>query len=87
MTTFFSYGDVQQNRQGEIFQQLKLPRTSANQDVSELAKALVHEMQKKSKFCNCGKSFAITPNYSHVSDENQLLFRMKTASLNKALRN
>jgi integrase len=46
MTTFFSYGEVQQHRQGEIFQQLKLPRSSTNQDVSELAKALALEMKK-----------------------------------------
>ena len=46
MTTFISYGEVQQNRQGEIFQQLKLPRSSSNQDVSELAKALAIEMKK-----------------------------------------
>ena len=44
LTTLYSYGEVQQNRQGEIFQQLKLPRSSVNQDVSELAKALAQEM-------------------------------------------
>jgi site-specific recombinase XerD len=48
LTTLYSYGEVQQHRQGEIFQQLKLPRTSANQDVSELAKAIALEMQKTS---------------------------------------
>ncbi len=46
LTTLYSYGEVQQPRQGEIFQQLKLPRSSANQDVSELAKAIAIEMQK-----------------------------------------
>ena len=41
MTTFFSYGEVQQNRQGEIFQQLKLPRQSGNQNVDEIVQAVV----------------------------------------------
>ncbi len=48
LTTLYSYGEVQQNRQGEIFQQLKLPRSSTNQDVSELAKALAQEMANQS---------------------------------------
>ncbi len=46
LTTLYNYGEVQQSRQGEIFQQLKLPRSSANQDVSELARAIAFEMQK-----------------------------------------
>ena len=46
MTTLYSYGEVQQHRQGEIFQQLKSPRSFANQGVSELAKAIALEMQK-----------------------------------------
>jgi integrase len=46
LTTLFNYGEVQQHRQGEIFQQLKSPRPTANQDVSELAKALAFEMRK-----------------------------------------
>ena len=46
LTTLYSYGEVQQPRQGEIFQQLKLPRSSVNQDVPELAKAIALEMQK-----------------------------------------
>jgi len=46
LTTFYSYGEVQQPRQGEIFQQLKKPRSSTNQDVSELAKAIAIEMKK-----------------------------------------
>lgn len=48
LTTLYSYGEVQQPRQGEIFQQLKLPRSSTNQDVSELAKALAKEMASQS---------------------------------------
>lgn len=46
LTTLYSYGEVQQHRQGEIFQQLKEPRTSDKQDVSELARAIALEMQK-----------------------------------------
>ncbi|MCK5353912.1 MAG: site-specific integrase, partial [Methyloprofundus sp.] len=46
LTTLYSYGEVQQHRQGEIFLQLKLPRSSTKQDVSELAKAIALEMQK-----------------------------------------
>ena len=48
LTTLCSYGEVQQPRQGEIFQQLKKPRSSTNQDVSELAKALAKEMASQS---------------------------------------
>jgi len=47
LTTFTSYGEVQSQRQSEIFQTLKQPRKTANQDVSGLAKALVKEMQKQ----------------------------------------
>jgi integrase/recombinase XerD len=45
MTTFTCYGEVQHHRQGEIFQQLKLPREVIQPSASELAKAIVHEMQ------------------------------------------
>ncbi len=48
LTTLCSYGEVQQPRQGEIFQQLKLPRSSGGQDVSELAKAIAQEMANQS---------------------------------------
>ncbi len=44
LTTLCSYGEVQQHRQGEIFQQLKLPRTSANQNVDDIARAVVKAM-------------------------------------------
>lgn len=44
MTTFYSYGEVQESRQGEIILQLNQPRPTVSQDVSELAKALAHEM-------------------------------------------
>jgi len=49
LTTFNSYGEVQQSRQGEIIQQLKQPCFSANQDVAELAKALAVEMANQNK--------------------------------------
>jgi integrase/recombinase XerD len=44
LTTLYSYGEVQQYRQGEIFQQLKLPRSSANQNVEDIAIAVVKAM-------------------------------------------
>jgi integrase/recombinase XerD len=50
LTTLYSYGEVQQNRQGEIFQQLKLPRSSAssNQNADEIAKAVIKAMANQS---------------------------------------
>jgi len=51
LTTFYSYGEVQPQRQAEIFQQLKLPRDSSTvlgqADVSDLAKALLKEIHKQ----------------------------------------
>ncbi len=44
LTTLYSYGEVQQRRQGEIFQQLKSPRSSANQNVDDIAQAVVKAM-------------------------------------------
>jgi integrase/recombinase XerD len=44
LTTLYSYGHVQQHRQGEIFQQLKFPRSSANQNADEIARAVVRAM-------------------------------------------
>jgi integrase/recombinase XerD len=44
LTTFYSYGEVQEQRQGEIFQQLKKPRVSGNQNVDEFARAVVKKM-------------------------------------------
>lgn len=44
LTTLYSYGEVQQHRQGEIFQQLKTPRSSASQNVDEFARAVVKAM-------------------------------------------
>ncbi len=47
LTTFYSYGEVQQSRQSEIIQKLRQPRSSANQNVIELAKALALEMSNQ----------------------------------------
>jgi putative N-acetylmannosamine-6-phosphate epimerase len=44
LTTLYGYGEVQQHRQGEIFQQLKIPRSSTNQNVNEFARAVVKAM-------------------------------------------
>ena len=46
LTTFFSYGEVQQSRQSAIFKALQVPRVSANlQRVDALAKAVAREMR------------------------------------------
>jgi len=45
LTTFYSYGEVQESRQVDIFKQFKEPRLDVtSSDVTELAKALVKEM-------------------------------------------
>jgi len=45
LTTFYSYGEVQESRQADIFKQFKEPRLEAvPPDVAELAKALAKEM-------------------------------------------
>lgn len=48
LTTFYSYGEVQDNRQADIFKQFKEPRTevAASFDIAELAKALKAEMNE-----------------------------------------
>ena len=45
LTTFLCYGGVACQRQGEIFQELKRPREVGQPNVSELAKAIAHEMR------------------------------------------
>lgn len=47
MTTLFSYGDVQESRQSEIFEGLRKPRISKEEGVSELAKAIAREMKEQ----------------------------------------
>lgn len=48
LTTFYSYGEVQDNRQAELFKAFKEPRVGVipSGDVTELAKALAEEMAK-----------------------------------------
>jgi integrase/recombinase XerD len=51
LITFYSYGEVQQHRQDEIFQQLKQPRTSIVSNADEFAQAVIkamaiHQMQQ-----------------------------------------
>ena len=50
LTTLYSYGEVQQHRQGEIMQQLKMPRTSVNQDAEVFAMAVVKAMASQNAF-------------------------------------
>ena len=47
LTTFYSYGEVQDCRQSEIFKQFIEPRASvpSNVDVTELAKAVAAEIK------------------------------------------
>jgi integrase/recombinase XerD len=40
LTTFYSYGEVQEHRQGEIFKQLKNPREPGNLNTIDFAKAV-----------------------------------------------
>ncbi len=45
LTTFYSYGEVQEGRQADIFKQFKEPRTAVNvSNIAEFAKALAKEM-------------------------------------------
>ncbi|WYD81034.1 MAG: hypothetical protein V8K32_01320 [Candidatus Electrothrix gigas] len=46
LTTFFSYGEVAGQRQGEIIRDLAAPQADTPTGVDDLAKALVREMQK-----------------------------------------
>jgi len=52
LTTFYSYGEVGNRRQGEIIRGLGTLRNAASPDVTELAKAVVREM-RESKRANC----------------------------------
>jgi site-specific recombinase XerD len=45
LTTFLSYGQVESPRQGQIIRGLGVPQVAVQQDVSELAKALMREMR------------------------------------------
>jgi integrase/recombinase XerC len=46
LTTFYSYGEVECRRQGEIIRDLATPQHTVSPDVTELAKALAHEMRQ-----------------------------------------
>ena len=46
LTTFFSYGEVGNQRQGEIIRGLAKPQQKTNHNVTQLAKALAHEMRQ-----------------------------------------
>lgn len=49
LTTFYSYGEVQESRQTDIFKQFKEPRlNTAPSDMAEFAKALAKEMANQS---------------------------------------
>jgi integrase/recombinase XerD len=48
MTTFYSYGEVQPQRQADIFQKLKQPENNDSSNTSALAKSLAQEMHKLS---------------------------------------
>jgi integrase len=49
LTTFYSYGEVQDNRQADIFKQFKEPRVESvtSENVAELAKALALAMESQ----------------------------------------
>jgi integrase/recombinase XerD len=47
LTTLYSYGHVQPQRQGEIIQQLKLPRASDNKNVDDIAKVVLKVMAEQ----------------------------------------
>ncbi|MCS5707780.1 hypothetical protein CC99x_002555 [Candidatus Berkiella cookevillensis] len=50
LTTFYSYGEVQESRQTDILKQLKQPRANKmnTNGVAELAKAIAKEMANQS---------------------------------------
>lgn len=47
LTTLYSYGEVQQHRQGEILQQLKTPRACNSTNADDIARAVVKAMYSK----------------------------------------
>ena len=49
MTTLYSYGHVQEQRQGEIMKQLKNPRMSGDLNVEDIAKAVAQAIAKQNK--------------------------------------
>jgi integrase len=49
LTTFYSYGEVANRRQGEIIRGLATPRHAMQSDFREMAKALVREMRESER--------------------------------------
>ena len=49
MTTFYSYGEVGNRRQGEIIRGLGTPQHIVPPDVTELAKAVVRELRESER--------------------------------------
>lgn len=47
LTTLYVYGGVQEHRQGEIFEQLKNPRTCGNQNVEDIARVFGKAMAEQ----------------------------------------
>ena len=45
-TTFYSYGEVGNLRQGEIIMELAQPQNNVTPDVAKLAKAIAQEMRQ-----------------------------------------
>lgn len=50
LTTFFSYGEVQQDRQAEIIKQLKLSDNIDNKETAKLAKELIDQIARSGSF-------------------------------------
>ena len=47
MTTFYNYGEVENQRQGEIIRNLANPKKTAHSDADEIANAVVKKLQQK----------------------------------------
>ncbi len=47
LTTLYSYGEVQQHRQGEIIRQLKIPRASGNQNAEDITRVVMKVMAEQ----------------------------------------
>ncbi len=47
LTTFYSYGEVQEHRQGEIMKQLKSPRATGNPNTEEITRVVMKVMAEK----------------------------------------
>ena len=52
LTTFYSYGEVGNRRQGEIIRDLAEPQQTQRPDVAEFAKAVARELSVQAEFAN-----------------------------------